>query len=39
MGIGLSIVRNIVEQHNADITLSNAPEGGALVQITFPATK
>lgn len=37
MGIGLSIVRNIVEQHNADITLSNAPEGGALVQITFPA--
>ena len=39
MGIGLSIVRNIVEQHNADITLGNAPEGGALVQITFPATK
>ena len=36
MGIGLSIVRNIVEQHNADITLGNAPEGGALVQITFP---
>lgn len=30
-------LRNIVEQHNADITLSNAPEGGALVQITFPA--
>lgn len=39
MGIGLSIVRNIVEQHNADITLGNAPEGGALVQITFPASK
>lgn len=36
MGIGLSIVRNIVEQHNAELTLSNAPEGGALVQITFP---
>ncbi|TDR30413.1 PAS domain-containing sensor histidine kinase [Hydromonas duriensis] len=33
MGIGLWLSRSIVENHNGTITLSNAPNGGAVVRI------
>jgi signal transduction histidine kinase len=36
MGIGLSIVRDILEQHQGQLNLSNHPEGGAWVRMTLP---
>jgi signal transduction histidine kinase len=36
-GLGLSIVRAIVEQSGGAIVLSNAPESGAQVSVSFPA--
>jgi signal transduction histidine kinase len=36
-GLGLSIVRAIVERHGGRITASNAPSGGALFEIVLPA--
>jgi len=35
-GLGLAIVRNIVESHKATLSLDDAPDGGALVTMTFP---
>lgn len=35
-GLGLAIVNSIVESHGGRLTLSNAPEGGARVDIAFP---
>jgi two-component system sensor kinase FixL len=32
-GYGLSIVANIVEQHDWSITATNAPNGGARIEI------
>jgi signal transduction histidine kinase len=36
-GLGLSIVKAIVERHRGRITASNAPDGGALFEIRLPA--
>jgi len=36
-GIGLSIVKSIVLQHNAQITAENSVNGGAVFTITLPA--
>jgi signal transduction histidine kinase len=36
-GLGLAIARSIVEAHKGSITLANAPGGGALVRLNFPA--
>jgi len=38
-GLGLSIVRRTAEAHNATIDVSEAPGGGAMFSIRFPATK
>lgn len=35
-GLGLAIVRKIMEEHNGKIELADAPEGGAIVRLTFP---
>jgi len=36
-GLGLSIVKAIVERHGGSITAANAPGGGALFEILLPA--
>jgi two-component system, NtrC family, nitrogen regulation sensor histidine kinase NtrY len=35
-GLGLSIVKKIVEDHEGELLLEDAPLCGALVKITFP---
>jgi nitrogen fixation/metabolism regulation signal transduction histidine kinase len=35
-GLGLAICRKIVSEHNGNISLSNPPNGGAVVSIRFP---
>jgi diguanylate cyclase (GGDEF)-like protein/PAS domain S-box-containing protein len=35
-GLGLAIVRELVELHNGRVTLSDAPEGGALFVVELP---
>ena len=36
-GLGLSIVRSIAERYGGSMSLTNAPAGGAVVALTFPA--
>jgi signal transduction histidine kinase len=36
-GLGLSIVRAIIERHNGTVTAGNAAEGGALFELHLPA--
>ena len=35
-GLGLNIVKNLVEIHRGKIFASNNPQGGAIVEIKFP---
>jgi len=35
-GLGLPVVKKIIEEHGGRISLSNPPEGGACVRITLP---
>ncbi len=36
-GLGLAIVHNIVSEHDGSISVENAPAGGMMVNISFPA--
>ena len=38
-GLGLPIVKKIVEEHQGSIEISNAPEGGARIDIRLPLVK
>jgi len=38
-GLGLPIVRKIVDEHQGTIEISNAPEGGARIDIRLPLVK
>ncbi|MDM8553027.1 ATP-binding protein [Desulfobacterales bacterium HSG2] len=35
-GLGLGIVRNIIESHGGNIRIGNRPEGGAQVTVELP---
>ena len=37
LGLGLSISRDIIEQHNGQLLISNAEQGGACFEIRLPA--
>ncbi|HVE33638.1 MAG TPA: ATP-binding protein [Gemmatimonadaceae bacterium] len=37
LGLGLVIVRSIVERHNGRVLVENAPTGGAVFRVRFPA--
>jgi signal transduction histidine kinase len=39
MGMGLTIVRSIIEMHRGKITGENAPEGGACFSFQLPAAR
>jgi PAS domain S-box-containing protein len=38
-GLGLSVVKNIVELHQGTIEIKNKPAGGAVVTMTFPVLR
>ena len=35
-GLGLNIVKNLVQIHQGEIYASNSPKGGAMIEIKFP---
>jgi signal transduction histidine kinase len=39
LGMGLTIVRGILERHNGRLHAENRPVGGALFTVTLPAGK
>jgi C4-dicarboxylate-specific signal transduction histidine kinase len=39
LGVGLSISKTIAEMHNGSLTISNAVDGGAIVELNLPTTR
>ena len=37
-GLGLSIVRQVAEQHGGSVGVANAPDGGAVFTVTLPVS-
>jgi signal transduction histidine kinase len=37
LGVGLSISKTIAEMHRGSLTITNAVDGGALVELNLPA--
>jgi signal transduction histidine kinase len=38
-GLGLGIVRNIIQSHGGEVHITNLPEGGTVVTVTLPKSK
>ena len=38
-GLGLSIVQQVAQMHGASVTAGNAPDGGAVLTVAFPAER
>ncbi|MEV5084063.1 ATP-binding protein, partial [Streptomyces sp. NPDC056159] len=38
-GLGLAIARDVVRRHGGTLTLTDAPDGGALFQVKLPRTR
>lgn len=36
-GLGLNLVKQVVERHGGEVTILDAPSGGALIRVQFPA--
>lgn len=39
IGLGLSIARELIQRHDGELTLANAPSGGAVVGLVFPSNR
>jgi signal transduction histidine kinase len=38
-GLGLAIVKQVADAHNASVTVSDAPDGGAILRMSFLASR
>jgi signal transduction histidine kinase len=39
LGLGLSIARELIQRHDGELTLANAPDGGAVAGLVFPSER
>lgn len=39
VGLGLSLVKQVVDHHHGRISITKAPSGGAIIRLAFPAAR